>query len=75
MNSVKLTKGELTKIILEEVRNLQEEDAIVDQANEMLEGYKQEIVNFIQALNPQNKDENDMILSLHRTLFRQGKKQ
>ncbi len=26
MNTVKLTKGELTKIILEEVRNLQEQD-------------------------------------------------
>ena len=27
MNNVKLTKGELTKIILEEVRNLNEQDA------------------------------------------------
>ena len=27
MNSVKLTKGELTKIILEEVKNLNEQDA------------------------------------------------
>ena len=65
MNSVKLTKGELTKIILEEVRNLQEQDAIVDQANEMLELQKKDLVNFIQALDPQNDEQARMILNLH----------
>lgn len=32
MNKLQLTKGELTKIILEEVRNLQEQDPRLDQA-------------------------------------------
>ena len=72
MNSVKLTKGELTKIILEEVRNLQEQDAIVDQANEMLELQKKDLVDFIQALDPENDDQAKMILNLHMKLV--GKK-
>ena len=71
MNSVKLTKGELTKIILEEVRNLQEEDDIVDQANEMLENYKQEIVKRIQALDPRNQGEANKIRNLHDILVRE----
>ena len=65
MNNVKLTKGELTKIILEEVRKLQEQDAIVDQANEMLELQKKDLVDFIQALDPENDDQAKMILNLH----------
>ena len=65
MSNVKLTKGELTKIILEEVRKLQEQDAIVDQANEMLELQKKDLVDFIQALDPQNDDQAKMILNLH----------
>jgi len=65
MNNVKLTKGELTKIILEEVRKLQEQDAIVDQANEMLELQKKDLVDFIQALDPENDDQAKMILKLH----------
>ena len=32
MNKLQLTKGELTKIILEEVRNLQEQEPRLDQA-------------------------------------------
>ena len=34
MNKLQLTKGELTKIILEEVRNLQEEIDPKEQAND-----------------------------------------
>ena len=34
MNKIQLTKGELTKIILEEVRNLQEEIDPKEQAND-----------------------------------------
>ena len=73
MNNVKLTKGELTKIILEEVRKLQEQDDIVDQANEMLELQKKDLVDFIQALDPENDDQAKMILNLHMNLV--GKKQ
>jgi|DEB0MinimDraft_6_1074348.scaffolds.fasta_scaffold307955_1 hypothetical protein len=44
MNTLKLTKGELTKIILEEVRNLQEQP--VDDA---VETAKQEVLQILQA--------------------------
>ena len=44
MNKLQLTKGELTKIILEEVRNLQEQpvDNAVEAAKEELEQILQE---------------------------------
>ncbi len=44
MNKLQLTKGELTKIILEEVRNLQEQP--VDDA---VETAKQEVLQILQA--------------------------
>ena len=44
MNKMQLTKGELTKIILEEVRNLQEQP--VDDA---VETAKQEVLQILQA--------------------------
>jgi len=46
MNKLQLTKGELTKIILEEVRNLQEQP--VDNA---VEAAKEELEQILQA-NP-----------------------
>lgn len=44
MNKLQLTKGELTKIILEEVRNLQEqvEQSELDNANEWWAGLTDE---------------------------------
>ena len=44
MNKLQLTKGELTKIILEEVRNLQEQP--VDNA---VEAAKEEVLQILQA--------------------------
>jgi len=49
----------------------QEQDAIVDQANEMLENYKQEIVKRIQALDPRNQGEANKIRNLHDILVRE----
>jgi hypothetical protein len=63
MNSVKLTKGELTKIILEEVRNLQEqEDDQVNLGNEILENMKQEMVQYVQNLNTENENKKIVLV-------------
>ena len=45
MNKLQLTKGELTKIILEEVRNLQEQ---IDPSKQAAEA-KAEIANFLRT--------------------------
>jgi len=45
MNKLQLTKGELTKIILEEVRNLQEQIDPREEANKA----KEEIADFLRT--------------------------
>jgi hypothetical protein len=62
-NCCKLTKGELTKIILEEVRNLQEqEDDQVNLGNEILENMKQEMVQYVQNLNTENENKKIVLV-------------
>ena len=63
MNKLQLTKGELTKIILEEVRNLQEqEDDQVNLGNEILENMKQEMVQYVQNLNTENENKKIILV-------------
>ena len=63
MNKLQLTKGELTKIILEEVRKLQEqpEESLTKDAAAVL---KPQIVQAVGNLRPENGEQQDKIFAV-----------
>jgi hypothetical protein len=69
MNNVKLTKGELTKIILEEVKKLQEqEEEKVSLTRDAAEALKPEIAQAVGNLRSDNDADQDTIFAVAEML-------
>ena len=67
MNKLQLTKGELTKIILEEVRKLQEQPE-VSLTRDAAEALKPEIAQAVGNLRPEDDEQQEKIFAVANLL-------